>query len=258
MLLLKKKGFPEESELVLCTVGSVQHHSVFVTLEEYGQNGMIHISEVSPGRIRNIRDFVKEGKVIVCKVLRVNRERGHVDLSLRRVTDSQKRSKINDIKQEQKAEKIIENVANKLKKDVKKLFEEVSTKILLEYPSINIFFTEVAEGRIELATLKLDKDITAELDSIIKLRIKPAEVEISGSLNLHSYAPEGVNIIKDALTKVSKGGSEVSYIKAGKYKITVKAANYKIAEQIIERSTNDAISFVMSKDGLGSFERDEK
>ena len=67
-MLYKKQGFPEEGELVFCTVSNVQHHSVFCQLEGYGKTGMIHISEVSPGRIRNIRDFVSEGKKIVCKI----------------------------------------------------------------------------------------------------------------------------------------------------------------------------------------------
>ncbi|MEK6869062.1 MAG: S1 RNA-binding domain-containing protein, partial [Nanoarchaeota archaeon] len=49
-MLLKKEGFPEEDELVMCTVTKVQFHSVFVTLDEYDKGGMIHISEVSPGR----------------------------------------------------------------------------------------------------------------------------------------------------------------------------------------------------------------
>ena len=75
-MLFKKQDFPEEGDLVLCTVTSVQFHSVFVDMDEYGKGGMIHISEVSPGRIRNIRDFVKEGKKIVCKVLRINQEKG--------------------------------------------------------------------------------------------------------------------------------------------------------------------------------------
>ena len=97
-MLFKKQGFPEESESVLCTVTSVQYHSVFVDIDEYGKSGMIHISEVSPGRMRNIRDFVKEGKKIVCKVLRINEEKGYIDLSLRRVNESEKRRKIDDIK----------------------------------------------------------------------------------------------------------------------------------------------------------------
>jgi len=64
-MLLKKEGFPERDEFVLCTVTNIQFHSVFVDLDEYVKPGMIHISEISPGRIRNIRDFVKEGKKVV-------------------------------------------------------------------------------------------------------------------------------------------------------------------------------------------------
>ncbi len=257
MLLLKKKGFPEDSELVLCTVTSVQHHSVFVNIEDYGLNGMIHISEVSPGRIRNIRDFVREGKVVVCKVLKVNQERGHVDLSLRRVTEAQKRSKINEIKHEQKAEKIIEIAAAKLKKDAKQVFDEVAGHILKEYPTLFSCFTEVAEDRLSLEKLKIDKDTSDELEAAIKQRIKPIEVAITGALLLTSYAPDGVEAIKEALKKVAEAGAEVSYIRAGKYKVTIRAANYKAAEQIVERATSDAINFVTGKDGTGEFEREE-
>ncbi len=256
MLQIKKKGFPEESELVLCNVTSVQHHSVFVNLEEYGMNGMIHISEVSPGRIRNIRDFVKEGKVVVCKVLRVNKERGHVDLSLRRVTDAQKRSKINEIKQLQKTEKIVEIVAQKLKKDPKQLIETLNEKILKEYPSIYIFFVEIAEGRASLSDFKIEKEVVEELESAVKARIKPAEVSISGYLHMTNFSPQGVNIIKAALKKVADSVAEVSYLRAGKYKIVVKAANYKIAEQIIERASTDSLNYNSSNDGEGEFSRE--
>ena len=96
-MLYRRIGFPEDGELVLCTVTKVQSHSVFVRLDEFDKGGMIHISEVSPGRIRNIRDFVKEDKIIVCQVLRVSRERGYIDLSLRRVNDNQKRKKLEEI-----------------------------------------------------------------------------------------------------------------------------------------------------------------
>ena len=64
-MLYRRLGFPEDGELVLCTVTKVQSHSVFVRLDEFDKGGMIHISEVSPGRIRNIRDFVIEDKIIL-------------------------------------------------------------------------------------------------------------------------------------------------------------------------------------------------
>ena len=98
----KKKGFPQESEIVLCTVSNISYNSVFVKLDEYiNLQGMIHISEISPGRIRNIRDYVKPGKVIVCKILRIHQQKGHIDLSLRRVTESQRRKKPEAWKQPQ-------------------------------------------------------------------------------------------------------------------------------------------------------------
>src|SRR3989339_358149 len=121
-MLLHKKGFPEEGELVLCTVTKLSSHSIFVDLDEYQKQGLIHITEVSPGRIRNIRDFVREGKKVVCLVLRINQERGYIDLSLRRVNESQKRAKIDEVKQEQKAEKIIEMLSHALKKEHKVLY----------------------------------------------------------------------------------------------------------------------------------------
>jgi len=93
-MFYKKKGLPEEGEYILCTVKKILFHSVFVSLDEYEhKEGMVHISEVSPGRIRNIRDYVKEGKKLICKVLRVKHDRGQVDLSLRRVSVSMRKKK---------------------------------------------------------------------------------------------------------------------------------------------------------------------
>ena len=133
-MFLKKKGFPEESELVICTVTKIHYHSVFVSLTEYNHlSGMIHISEISPGRIRNLSDYVKEGKVIVCKVLRVNRERRQIDLSLRRVSEHHRRHKIDSIKQETIAEKILEFVANKHEQKLVDLYEEITEKVFKEY-----------------------------------------------------------------------------------------------------------------------------
>ncbi|MBI4438364.1 S1 RNA-binding domain-containing protein [Candidatus Woesearchaeota archaeon] len=255
MSLLKKTGLPEESELVLCTVTSVQSHSVFVNLEEYKTGGMIHISEVSPGRIRNMRDFVREGKVVVCKVLRVSRERGQVDLSLRRVTDAQRRGKINDIKQHQKAEKIIETAAAKLKTEPKTLFDEVYPKVTDKYQSLYAGFSEVAEDRASLTKLGVSKKSADELTASIKQRIKPVEVSIQGDLKLISFAPDGVEHVKDSLKKVIDSGAEVLYVRAGKYHIAVKAANYKAAEQIIQKSTAEAINHISTKEGEGEFTR---
>ena len=136
-MLLKRTGMPEEGDLLLCTVSKIYYNSVFVNLDEFpGKSGMIHISEIAPGRIRNIRDYVVEGKKVVCKVLRIDIEKGYIDLSLRRVTEGQKREKIDEIKQEQKAEKIVEHLSKELKKDLNDVYTQLSEKLLDTYPTL--------------------------------------------------------------------------------------------------------------------------
>lgn len=256
-MFLKKKGYPEISELVMCTVTSVQSHSVFCKLDEYDFTGMIHISEVSPGRIRNIRDFVKENKVIVCKVLNVNREKGHIDLSLRRVTEAQKRGKINELKQQQKAEKIIEFVANKMKLKPEELFAIVSPTVLQHYSSLFACFNDVVEEKTNLEKFKVSKNISEELTLVIKQRLKPAEVEIKGILNLKSFDSEGVDVVKESLKKAVSEEVELKYVGAGKYSISVKASDYKKAEQKIALSAKAAIALINSKNGFGEFVREK-
>src|SRR3989339_907416 len=112
-MLYRKKGLPEVDEIVLCKVTKLFPNSVFVDLLEYGDSGMVHISEVSPGRIRNLRDYVSIGRQIVCKVLRLDREKGHIDLSLRRVNSTQRVEKLEEIKQELKAEALVTNIAKR-------------------------------------------------------------------------------------------------------------------------------------------------
>lgn len=257
-MLLEKKGFPQEDELVLCTVTKVQFHSVFANLDEYGKVGMIHISEVSPGRIRNIRDFVVEGKKIVCKVLRINEEQGHIDLSLRRVTETQRRNKIDELKQEQKAEKIVEFVAKELKVDIKKLFEDILSNTSKKYSSLNDFFQHVVADNSLISDAGLDPKTAKKLEEIIKLRIKEANVKIEGKLKLTSYAPNGVEIIKQVLKEIGEIGKDkvlIKYLGGGSYSIIVNAKDYKEAEKLLKEISETALENIKNNDGEGEFAR---
>jgi len=257
-MLLKKQGFPEESELVLCTVTSVQYHSVFVDIDEYGKSGLIHISEVSPGRIRNIRDFVKEGKKVVCKVLRINQEKGYIDLSLRRVNESEKRRKINEIKKEQNAEKVIEIAAGKIGIKTEELYKEVSEKIT-GYGSLHAFFEQAAKDESVLESLAIDKKRLKIIGDTVKQRIKPTEVEIAGKLKITTYAPNGIAIIKESLKKAgdaSNGRISIIYLGSGLYRFMVKADEYKEAEKLLKNATESAISHVTKHAGVAEFARE--
>jgi translation initiation factor 2 subunit 1 len=252
-MLLKKKGFPEEDELVLCTVTKIFHHGVFVDMDEYGTGGMIHISEVSPGRIRNIRDFVKEGKKVVCKVLRVDQEKGHVDLSLRRVNERQKKEKINEIKQEQKVEKIIEFAAKDANMDFKMVYGEVAGKVLEHYGLMNTCFEDVLKGNITLEGLGVDKEISEILTAAIKERMKPTEVFVEKEMKLIVYDANGVDIIKKALANAQGKGITILYEGGGAYRIRAVADEYKDAERSMEKVTGSIVDFMDKAGGDASF-----
>ena len=255
-MLFQKKGFPEEGELVLCTTTNVQPNSVFVKIDEYGSNGMIHISEISPGRIRNIRDFVKEGKKIVCVVLRIHTDKGHIDLSLRRVNESQKKKKIEYIKQQQKAEKIVEFVASNKKVDTTKLFSEIMDKIKDDYDDLVAFFNDVVNDDLKVSKYKIQ--LADELEEVIKQRIKPPEVEVEGTFTVSIYSEDGVEVIKEAFSKVDPNIIKSSYQGGGRYKVSVKAPTYKEAEDILEPEKKSVIEFLEKNGALVAYNRINK
>lgn len=225
---------PEEGEFVICTVTKVQSHSVFAKLNDFGKSGMIHISEIAPGRIRNIRDYVAEGRIIVCKVLRINHEKGHIDLSLRRVGENQRREKINEMKQEQKAEKIIEHVAHNMGVNKDELFKKIQKPIFENYPNVYSCFADSVNNENLFKEIGFPDDVIGPLMEVIKQRIKPQKVEIDGRLKVTSYESDGVEKIKEFLKEIKDENIDISYLGAGTYSFKIKDDDYKSAEKKIK------------------------
>jgi len=254
-MFYKKKGMPEVNDVVMCTVKKVLHHSVFVNLDEYDKEGMVHISEISPGRIRNIRDFVVEGKKVVCKILRINRERGHIDLSLRRVNLSQKKKKINDYKQEMKAEKLLENVGKGLKLNLEGMYKEVGYKILDKYDNLTECFQEIVNNNLKLSKLEIKETIAKEIELLVKEKMKPPTVSIKGIFKISTKDGNGIGIIKKVLDNLISKGVEVSYLSAPKYKIFVEDKDYKKAEKKLKDAVDSSLELSKKLKAEAEFNR---
>ena len=261
----KKKGYPEESDLVICTVKSILPHSVFVFLDEYMEKeGMIHISEIAPGRIRNLGDYVKVGKRVVCKVLRVNKDNGHIDLSLRRVNNFQYRSKNKEYSLETKAERVLEALALKQKTTLNNLYKEFGEKIIEEYGSLSICFEDVAhKGESVIKKIVSDKYLGPLLE-IIKERIKVQEKEVEGLIEIQNSSENGIENIKEVLLHAEEMVKKknykimISYISAPKYRIVSTAFDYSTANSNINEIAEEALKENKSFGGRGSFKLREK
>lgn len=79
--------FPEIDEVVMVQVRSIAEMGAYVALLEYNNiEGMILLSELTRRRIRSVNKLIRVGKQEVCMVLRVDKEKGYIDLSKRRVS----------------------------------------------------------------------------------------------------------------------------------------------------------------------------
>lgn len=245
-------SYPEQGELVIATVSNVHYHSIFCNLDEYGVSGMIHISEVAPGRIRNLSDYVKEGKVVIAKVLRVDENKGHVDLSIRRVTEAQRKQKAASRKQEA----LVENILTQVAKTTKASEQELKDALKKSYPNQELYdvFVEVVEEGHQLQT-DLDKSVQEALSQAITDRISPKRVEIKGELTIKTYVPDGVNQISDALTSADKT-IHISYAGSGRYTVIVEAKEYKKAENTLSSFIEETKQSLQEAEV--SFERTDK
>jgi len=236
-MLYRRSSYPEIDEIVLCKVSKIFPNSIFVDLLEYGNSGLVHISEVAPGRIRNLRDYVSEGRQIVCKVLRIDREKGHIDLSLRRVNSAQNRAKLDEIKQELKAEALVKNLAKKLQKPLPELYQQITDKVFKEYSHLYLCFKAVVDDNINLEKLGLEQNLAKELSVAVIDKFKPPKIYVRADVILQTYLPEGIEKIKATLIGIENITPHLtlSYLGAGRYRLVIEEEDYKPAEKHLEK-----------------------
>ncbi len=74
----------KKGKIIRATVTGIENYGVFVSCDDY-YTGLIHISEISHGYVKNINDFVKVGDLIYVEILDVDEELGHLKLSIKNI-----------------------------------------------------------------------------------------------------------------------------------------------------------------------------
>ncbi|EKF86793.1 translation initiation factor IF-2 subunit alpha [Methanobacterium formicicum] len=257
MVRMKHK-WPQEGDLIVATVHKVLNYGAFAKLEEYpGEEAFIHISEVSAGWVKNIRDHVRENQKIVARVLRVNPKKGHVDVSMKRIREDQRTRKIQQWKIEQKAEKLLEFAAKSIDKDLDAAYDEVGYAMMEEFGDLyGAFEISAEEGADSLIERGMDEIWANAITKVAQKNISPPEVQITGYVDLTSYAPDGVNIIRNALTSINKDNIAVQCVGAPRYRLLVKSSDYITAETLLKAAADEAIATVLEAGGTGEFHRE--
>ncbi|GMP23487.1 hypothetical protein CsSME_00001067 [Camellia sinensis var. sinensis] len=82
--------YPEVDMAVMIQVKNIADMGAYVSLLEYNNiEGMILFSELSRRRIRSVSSLIKVGRIEPVMVLRVDKDKGYIDLSKRRVSEEE-------------------------------------------------------------------------------------------------------------------------------------------------------------------------
>lgn len=210
----------KEDDVVLCTVTKIEQSGVFVSIDEYGTEGHIILAEISPGRIRNLREFVSVGKKIVCKILR-NKDNS-LELSLRRVSAKERDTILEHYKKERIFASILKSVVNekapeiilkiKSKEDISQIIESLKSNpdILKKY----------------LSSKELEK-----LKEILSQK-KESDKEVQKKISLKSDKENGIDLIKETLNTKE---ADISYLGSSNFLIKVKSKEYKVANSQLDK-----------------------
>jgi len=262
----KAREYPEEGEFVVATVKNIHPYGAFLKLDEYpGKEGFMHISEVASTWVKNVRDFIKEGQKIVAKVIRVDPSKGHIDLSLKRVNQQQRKAKLQEYKRAQKAENLLKMASEKLGKDFETAWKEVWVPLEEEYGEVYAAFEDAAQNGVDVLKSIIGEEWAEALKPIIEAYVEIPTVTIDAEFEITVAKPNGIEIIKEALVRARDRANEesevdvkFSYQGAPRYRIDITAPDYYKAEEVLESIAEEILRVIKNAGGEATLIRKEK
>lgn len=207
--------FPEIDEVVMVQVRSIADMGAYVSLLEYNNiEGMILLSEVSRRRIRSINKLIRVGKQEVCMVLRVDQEKGYIDLSKRRVSAEDIQQCDERFQRSKAVHSIVRHVAETQNCEMEDLYQKTAWPLYRKYghayEAFRLAITDPDSIFNEETMPGLASPLREAMLQDIAKRLTPTAVKIRSDIEVTCFHYEGINAIKRALLKgASKGSEEV-------------------------------------------------
>jgi translation initiation factor 2 subunit 1 len=259
--MVKRKGLPRWGELVLCTVTRVTPFAAWCVMDEYEAEdgshveGMIHVSEVAGRWVKDIRKYVKPNKQYVAKVVRIDYQKGHLNLSLKRVTKFDKKEKAETFRREKRGMGIVNQIAKRVGKEEDELLKELESKISGEFDDLFAVFEEINEDMSMLDDIGLDKKTKDAIKEVVENNFRIKEKTVKASLDVTTTSSDGVKKLRSILGELEKEtGAKVKYISAPKYQIELQTKKPKEAEKKIRAGLDVAMDKIKKAEGEGSYE----
>jgi len=246
-----RQKYPEIDDIVMVNVRSIAEMGAYVHLLEYKNiEGMILLSELSRRRIRSINKLIRVGRNECVVVIRVDKEKGYIDLSKRRVSVEEVKKCEEKFTRGKTVASILRHVGEILKyetdEELEDLFEKTAWFFDEKYKSTGgayeAFKHAVTEPTI-LDECDLDEKTKEVLITNINRRMMTQAVKVRSDIEVSCYGYEGIDAIKEALRQGVKLSTEelpikVNLIAPPLYVVTMTTLDRDGALDAIGRANN--------------------
>lgn len=210
--------YPEIESLVMVNVRNIADMGAYVSLLEYNNiEGMILLSELSRRRIRSIHKLIRVGRNEVVMVLRVDQEKGYIDLSKRRVSPEDVAACEDKFNKSKAVHGVLRHLADRKGLYLEELYQKVGWPLYRKYGhAYDAFKLALAEEEgvaDPFEELEIPSNIKTELKAYIRRRLAPQPVKIRADIEVSCFTYEGIDAIREALFAGMKCGGENSLIK---------------------------------------------
>ncbi|KAJ3037597.1 hypothetical protein HDV00_001485 [Rhizophlyctis rosea] len=210
-----EERFPEVDSLVMVNVRQIAEMGAYVHLMEYNNiEGMILLSELSRRRIRSIQKLIRVGRNEVVVVLRVDKEKGYIDLSKRRVSAEDVAKCEEKFNKSKAVHSIMRHVAEKLNASLEDLYTKYTWPLYKKYGhAYDAFKIAITDPEKVFADFSVPEDVKRELVANIRRRLTPQPIKIRADIEVTCFGYEGIDAIKSALQAGEGCSTEDAQIK---------------------------------------------
>ena len=210
--------YPELESLVTVNVRNIADMGAYVSLLEYNNiEGMILLSELSRRRIRSIHKLIRVGRNEVVMVLRVDQEKGYIDLSKRRVSPEDVAACEDKYNKAKAVHGVLRHLADRKGLYLTELYEKIGWPLYRKYghayDAFKLALIEDGDAKDPFEELEIPDEIKEDMKTYIRRRLAPQPIKIRADIEVHCFTYAGIDAIREALFAGINCGGENTQIK---------------------------------------------
>ncbi|KKO99357.1 eukaryotic translation initiation factor 2 subunit alpha [Trichoderma harzianum] len=210
-----EEKYPEIDSFVMVNVKQIAEMGAYVKLLEYDNiDGMILLSELSRRRIRSIQKLIRVGRNEVVVVLRVDKEKGYIDLSKRRVSPEDIVKCEERYNKSKMVHSIMRHVAEKTQTPIESLYESIAWPLNRKYGhAIDAFKLSITNPEVWEEIQFPNQVVDDELKLYISKRLTPQPTKVRADVEVTCFGYEGIDAVKAALRTAEAKNTDSMQVK---------------------------------------------